>query len=485
MATLAGNTIASTYALLLKIDNTGIAGDGTLRKVEDGDATDSALSLSDVSIAVDATDKIFLDGGTHSYIHESASDVVQIVAGGTVVFEGDTNSRISLSNNDGGTSNTVFGYLAGAALEGGGENNVLIGDNAGNDLTTGDQNVIIGHSAGDALVGGEDNTFIGQSAGGATTAGTSMVIIGRNAGLADITADAIGTVGVGYGCLQALTSGIGNVAVGYNSLTTTTTGASNTMVGHQTGTALPAGGDGNTAVGYQAFLSGNNDTTHENTCLGYRAGQGISNGFNNTMIGANVDVDTGSYDNCTAIGNNFEATQDDTVFLGNAATEEVWMASDKGATVHCAGAMVGISGTTSAGNIVVNDGIYIGANNGDNQIRVGETGGGSTALAIGNATITTSIVSDIRKKDIIGETNKGLSDVLNWIIKDFTFKPEWDRDSERIHTGAIAQEMYETNPELVDNSNDNIWKINWLETVPYLVKAVQELSAKVEALENA
>ena len=40
MATLAGNTIASTYALLLKIDNTGIAGDGTLRKVEDGDATD-------------------------------------------------------------------------------------------------------------------------------------------------------------------------------------------------------------------------------------------------------------------------------------------------------------------------------------------------------------------------------------------------------------------------------------------------------------
>ena len=43
MATLAGNTIASTYALLLKIDSSGI--DGTLRKVEDGDATDSALSI--------------------------------------------------------------------------------------------------------------------------------------------------------------------------------------------------------------------------------------------------------------------------------------------------------------------------------------------------------------------------------------------------------------------------------------------------------
>ena len=41
MATLAGNTIASTYPLLLKIDSNGI--DGTLRAVQDGDATDSAL----------------------------------------------------------------------------------------------------------------------------------------------------------------------------------------------------------------------------------------------------------------------------------------------------------------------------------------------------------------------------------------------------------------------------------------------------------
>ena len=82
MATLAGNTIASTYALLLKIDNTGIAGDGTLRKVEDGDATDSALSLSDVSIAVDATDKIFLDGGGDTYIYESGADVLDFYVGG-------------------------------------------------------------------------------------------------------------------------------------------------------------------------------------------------------------------------------------------------------------------------------------------------------------------------------------------------------------------------------------------------------------------
>ena len=43
MATLAGNTIASTYALLLKVASSGIG--GTPLQIEDGDATGSALYL--------------------------------------------------------------------------------------------------------------------------------------------------------------------------------------------------------------------------------------------------------------------------------------------------------------------------------------------------------------------------------------------------------------------------------------------------------
>ena len=53
MATLAGNTIASTYPLLLKIDSNGI--DGTLRAVQDGDATDSALKIATDGISVGGT----------------------------------------------------------------------------------------------------------------------------------------------------------------------------------------------------------------------------------------------------------------------------------------------------------------------------------------------------------------------------------------------------------------------------------------------
>ena len=58
MATLAGNTIASTYPLLLKIDSSGI--DGTLRAVEDGDGTDSALSIATDSVLVGSGVKYIL-----------------------------------------------------------------------------------------------------------------------------------------------------------------------------------------------------------------------------------------------------------------------------------------------------------------------------------------------------------------------------------------------------------------------------------------
>ena len=85
MATLAGNTIASTYPLLLKIDSSGI--DATLRAVEDGDATDSALLL--------ATNKVEVKPGSND---ANAFEVSQ--ADGTAVFTINTSSPgLSLAGN--------------------------------------------------------------------------------------------------------------------------------------------------------------------------------------------------------------------------------------------------------------------------------------------------------------------------------------------------------------------------------------------------
>ena len=79
MATLTNTTIAATYTLLLKIDSSGV--DSTLRKVEDGDATDSALSIATTSIAIDATDKFGFDGtDTGTYITEASDGVLDFYA---------------------------------------------------------------------------------------------------------------------------------------------------------------------------------------------------------------------------------------------------------------------------------------------------------------------------------------------------------------------------------------------------------------------
>ena len=75
MATLEGSTIAGTYTYLLKMDGTS-GTTSSLVKVQDGNATDTSLSVSTTDIAVDATDKIFLDAGCDTYIHESEANKI-------------------------------------------------------------------------------------------------------------------------------------------------------------------------------------------------------------------------------------------------------------------------------------------------------------------------------------------------------------------------------------------------------------------------
>ena len=90
MATLTSQTIAGTYKDLLKIDATSYQAGvvSALRKVEDGDATPSALSIGTTSIAIDATDKFYLDGGTHTYFSEvSGGDKIEFVVGGERILE--------------------------------------------------------------------------------------------------------------------------------------------------------------------------------------------------------------------------------------------------------------------------------------------------------------------------------------------------------------------------------------------------------------
>ena len=224
MATLAGSTIASTYTYLLKMDGTsGVT--SSLVKVEDGDATDTSLSVSTVAISIDATDKFYLDAGGNTYLHEVSADAVQIVAGGTAVFEVDSNSRISLSNNDGNTSNTVFGYKAltnnGTVLGNvGADYNVAVGDLAMGTGTTTDAtyNVAIGYQAllteNPATAADMYNTAVGFHSGLYITTGTENTLIGGLAGDAITTGD--NNVLIGSGTSVSAVDGSGANVLGRN-----------------------------------------------------------------------------------------------------------------------------------------------------------------------------------------------------------------------------------------------------------------------------
>lgn len=98
-----------------------------------------------------------------------------------------------------------------------------------------------------------------------------------------------------------------------------------------------------------------------------------------------------------------------------------------------------------------------------------------------------SAISDKRLKENIQPTKVNALDTLNKIeMVEFN----WKKDGKFEKLGAIAQQVKSVEDSLVVNDmddkqtfNDHL-RINYYDTIPYLIKAVQELSEKVENLEK-
>ena len=141
--------------------------------------------------------------------------------------------------------------------------------------------------------------------------------------------------------------------------------------------------------------------------------------------------------------------------------------------------------STTSDGIFVNGKIAVGANASNNTINVsGAAGSGQTTLYYGFGTIGLTSASDERVKDNIVPTAKGLKEILELPIVDFTYKSEYSDDSTTLRTGGIAQEWQKIDTNLVNDENKDLLFINYKETIPILIKAVQELSAEVETLKT-
>ena len=365
------------------IIHTGTNTSGTERlRVTDGGHVSSSVNIS--IIKGNAMLNVEEIGGSKGYLFSGGSfTALRTTSNTTLNFAANyssadnfiisSESKISLSNNDSGTSNTIFGKNAGASLDAGSNYNTFIGegvadasmndatDNVGvgyqalSALTTGDDNVAVGmralldleggnkntglgDSAGRGITSGEENVMVGYQAGDGITSGGANCIVGVNAagaGNADyITAigreaardlnstDANGTTAVGTNAIAALTSGQANTAVGFQTLKDCDVGDFNTAVGYQALKDFDPGSDGhgsNTAVGYRAGYS--ISTSENSTFLGARAGEATT-GAGNVIIGREAGRDMTSGANCVIIGHGAAAannTRDGLVIIGSGA----------------------------------------------------------------------------------------------------------------------------------------------------------------------
>ena len=184
------------------------------------------------------------------------------------------------------------------------------------DITDGQGNIAMGYDGGRAITSGNDNVALGIYSMGGTNAKTGVenTCVGKNTGN-DLSSGQYNSA-FGSGALEKLTTGTHNVAVGLKASGVITGNGDNVAVGNYAAGrydgarnvsmgygalygASGGGGSDNTAIGY---LSGGYDAADGNqqsVYVGSRAGQQVTSGDHNILIGHEagsytIDLTTGS-----------------------------------------------------------------------------------------------------------------------------------------------------------------------------------------------
>ena len=103
------------------------------------------------------------------------------------------------------------------------------------------------------------------------------------------------------------------------------------------------------------------------------------------------------------------------------------------------------------------------------------------SISVSGSTTTYNTSSDVRLKENIVDAPAGNIDALQ--VRSF----DWKADGEHQTYGFVAQELESAAPYAVTkgDTEDDMWSVDYSKLVPMLVKEIQDLKAKVEALENA
>jgi hypothetical protein len=239
---------------------------------------------------------------------------------------------------------------------------------------------------------------------------------------------------VGYRALESCTAD-GNTAFGHQALVLATSGTGNTAVG-DSALLSKTTASANTAVGASALYA--NTTGAVNQAFGYEALRTCTTGYNNTAIG-----------------------------------------------YYALGVL-----TTGASNIAVMNQTTGGANSPvfsvtteNNRLVMGHTG-----ITNAYVQVAWTVTSDARDKTNIQPVPHGLGFInqLNPVSFQFKTSREDDTPNGNKRYGFLAQDILALegdDPVIIDNEVPEKLKYQGESLVPVLVKAVQELSAQVQALQ--
>ena len=334
-------------------------------------------------------------------------------------------------------------------------------------------------------------------------------------------------VAVGHGSLRSNTTGAQNTAVGFESMYANTTGGFNVAMGRE-GLYSNTTGNNSTAVGYQAGYS---KTTGNNlSALGYRAGFSLTTGGENTFMGRESGRNTSTGYRNTYLGyysGRNASTGFQNTFVGDTCGEDMTSGSRNTILGRFNGNQSGLDIRTSSKNIVLSDGdgvprMHIRA---DGYIDIGSfstTGaqGGVQIIPTGGARSSSSstgfsyhyrFYNPNGQCGYISTQNSGTSYITS---SDYRLKENvdytWDATTrlkqlkparfnfiadgtDIVVDGFLAHEAQAVVPEAVtgthnevdDDGNAVMQGIDQSKLVPLLVKTIQELEARITALEGA
>jgi hypothetical protein len=423
-----------------------------------------------------STDKIKLDGvstGATAYVHPAnhpASIITQDASNRFV-----TDAEKTAWNAKIGSVKTINGQ----SIVGSGDLVVAGSSTFATDITV--NNITVGRGAGNS----SENTAIGFEALSSNTTGVKNTAIGQGA----LRSNIIGTDNAAFGTLALanLVEGYGNVAIGAYALKSHGDGVYNVAIGYNALTNHP-GYDGiNTAIGANALSSATGNGT--NTAIGNDSLRSAIAGTGNTAVGDGSLIGTiyGSY-NCgfgvASLGGNTNGNN-------NTAIGEYALGSNTTGNYNIGiGSRGGPYVSTGSNNICI--GSISSLNNHTFNVTTE-----SNRVVMGNAAVTNAyiqvawtVVSDARDKTNFAPVPHGLDFVKK--LKPVAYQFKVSREDNTPHGGVKygfkAQDILELegdSPVIIDNETPDKLKFVDQHLIAVMVKAIQELTAKVERLENA